>query len=86
MDMGWNFRVLRTDEKLGGKSYPVYQIIQVYYDEDGNIEGWSDSSKDVLIWGTYEDLKGTYEYVKHAFDKPVLMLNDEGDLVNLFHK
>lgn len=75
--MTWNYRVLKTNETLNVSYYDIFQIIEVFYNDDGSIHGWSDVSKSVLIWNNYEDLKGTAEKVQLAFKKPVLTLVDD---------
>lgn len=73
--MGWNYRVIKD---LDGN----FKIVEVHY-ENGKIKGWADSSEDVLIWDNYEDLKGTYDLVKHAFEKPVLERIKDDKLIEL---
>jgi hypothetical protein len=61
--MSWNYRVILQDD--------YYSIHEVYYDDDGNIESWTEQP--VGIGGeTLEELKGDLEYYKHALEKPVL--------------
>lgn len=75
----WNYRVVK--EKLFVS--PVhdyednYRIVEVFYDENGNIDSWADSTDTILSWGTYEDLKSAAELVLKAFEKPVLTVNGE---------
>jgi hypothetical protein len=63
----WNYRVL--EETKNG--IPIFRIIEVYY-KDGNISGWVDNTATILEWEDYDYLKGTWELLKHAFDKPIL--------------
>jgi hypothetical protein len=84
--MSWNYRIYKSEQILGGKSYDIFQVIEVFYNDDnGRIKGWSDVSQSVLIWDNYEDLKGTAEMVQHAFNKPTLTLVDD-ELVELNEK
>jgi len=72
----WNYRVV--EEKKHGKS--SFSIIEVYY-MDGKIVDYIDSDRNVLGgWQDYDNLKGTWEFVKGAFDKPVLKIDENGNL------
>ena len=71
----WNYRVMhRTD-----KPSDYYSIIEVYYDEDGKIDGWVDCAGSALIWSELEDLKGTVSMLLEAFNKPVLCWDGMND-------
>lgn len=70
--MFWNYRVIQ-DEK------GQYRVVEVFYDDHGNIDGWADSTDTILSWGSYHDLKGTAEAVLYAFDKPVLVIGGENN-------
>ena len=67
----WNYRVVQSFDQT------EYFIAEVYYDDAGNI-GWVDNRENRLTWDTYDDLKGTVELIRKAFDKP-LMRVVEGD-------
>lgn len=67
--MSWNYRVIKDNNN--------YRVVEVFYDENGNIEGWSDCTDTILSWANYDDLKGTAEMVLYAFDKPVLVVEGE---------
>lgn len=81
-NMSWNYRVIKEEVKYGKSknTYDIFRIIEVYYDKNGEIHGYSDSSDGILIWNEYEDLKGTVEYVGQAFSRPVLTLKN-GELI-----
>ena len=52
--MGWNYRVIRhSDEKT--KSF-WFHIHEVYYSDDGEIEGWTQNPK-IPVGESAEDLK-----------------------------
>lgn len=65
----WNYRVIR-------KHHPetdsvTYQVHEVYYREDGGIEGWTQES--VAPMGeTAEELREDIRYFLHAFRRPIL--------------
>lgn len=70
----WNYRVIRTLENESGV---IYQIIEVYYDDDGAIEYWSAQPNAA----SGEDLEGLKDDLLHqlaALDKPVLVEHDDG--------
>lgn len=74
--MSWNYRVVKEkkfhNEELG--HYDNYRIVEVFYDEKGNIKDWCDCCESILDWDNYDDLKGSAEYVLEAFKKPVLIV------------
>ena len=72
----WNYRVL--EEVINNA--PNFRIIEVHYDDRGNIYGWADSRDRCLAWDNYGDLKGTCEYLKEAFEMPVLKRGEEDSL------
>ena len=67
--MTWNYRVIKDGSN--------YRVVEVFYDENGEIEGWVDSTDIILSWDNYDDLKGTAERVLYAFDQPVLVVEGE---------
>jgi len=70
--MFWNYRVIQDEKEQ-------YRIVEVFYDDQGNLDGWVDSTDTILSWGNYHDLKGTAESVLHAFTKPVLTIEGENN-------
>ena len=66
----WSYRIVKHGEQ--------YKIAEVFYNKHRDISGWADVSDNCLIRETYEELKGTYDLIKHAFEKPVLVVI-EGD-------
>ena len=61
----WNFRVIKDGEE--------YKIVEVHYRENGEITGWADTSDSNLSrWNDPSELLGTYKYIGHAFEKPIL--------------
>lgn len=69
----WNYRVIKHGEQ--------YKIAEVFYNNQGDICGWADTTDTNLLRESFEDLKGTYEYIRHAFDKPVLIVTQGDRLV-----
>jgi hypothetical protein len=67
--MPWNYRVaVNVDEDC-------YDLIECYYDKEGNIESWCSAS--VCGWEHKEDIKSTLEKMLAAFDKEPVKLEDE---------
>lgn len=67
--MYWNYRVIKT--KI--KDQELYKVVEVFYDDSGKIDGWSDCTDTILIWSNLKDLQDTAEHVVNAFKKPVLL-------------
>lgn len=70
---GWNYRVI----KIQNENEKYFTVAEVYYDEENSPIGWVECKKSAFIWEEYESLKGTMEFIKEAFDKPILIV--EGD-------
>lgn len=64
--MTWNYRVSKKSDKYGD----IYGIVEVYYDNEGEVTGRSDFI-DPNYWDNTEDLKGTLKLMLEAFDKPL---------------
>lgn len=60
----WNFRVIKDGDE--------YKICEVHYRENGEPTAWADTSSSNLTWTDPSDLLGTYRYIGHAFEKPIL--------------
>jgi len=72
----WNFRVLEEIEN----GVSLFSVIEVHY-EDGKISGYIDSHNNILGgWETYDDLKGTWEFIKGAFECPIVRKDEKGFL------
>ena len=72
----WNYRVL--EEVIN--DVPNFRIVEVYYDDRGNIYGWADNTAYILDWDNYGYLKATCEKLKDAFDMPILKRGEEDKL------
>ncbi|MEW9674233.1 hypothetical protein [Ammoniphilus sp. 3BR4] len=75
--MSWNYRVLK--EPIDNIN--TFRIIEVHYDDSGKIEAWNDNTANILVWTSLDDLKGTVEYLSGAFQKPVLIKTNKGELI-----
>lgn len=68
----WNYRVMK---KLNSSGEHEYGIHEVYYDEDGNIKGWTQSSV-TPTFPSEEDLLQGLERMKAAVEKETLVDKD----------
>ena len=65
----WNYRVIRKHHSETDSE--TYHVHEVYYRDDGNIEGWTQES--VTPMGeTAEELREDIRYFLHAFRRPIL--------------
>jgi hypothetical protein len=91
----WNYRVLKEEIPYKDKKSESFRIIEVYYDDNGSINGWVDCTDTILHVVSnpyddephaYEDLKGGAEHVLDAFKLPCVMKNKDGQLVEVEDK
>ncbi len=76
----WEFRVATKLMKCGNTFSKVYGVIEVYYDDEGEVEFHGDF-KDPNGWDNLEDLHITLERMQSATSKPVIgHLNMDGEL------
>jgi hypothetical protein len=68
----WNYRVMRR--KRGDEI--LYGLHEVFYDEEGNTDGWTENPVDVFA-DSPEELKQTLLWMQIALTKPILDY-DEG--------
>lgn len=68
----WDYRVVRSLDRS------EYFIAEVYY--DGDKVSWIDDSRNALRWDRYDDLKGTVDLIRQAFDKPLLEVTTDDHL------
>jgi len=71
----WEYRVVRS---LDGTEF---FIAEVYY--DGDRLSWVDDSRNALRWDRYDDLKGTVDLIRRAFDKPLLQVTAGDRLIEV---
>lgn len=69
----WDYRVVRSLDQS------EYFIAEVYY--IGDKLGWVGDPQNCLRWDRYDDLKGTVDLIRQAFNKPVLEVAADGCLV-----
>jgi len=66
----WNYRVIKRLETPGDES--CYQVHEVYYDSDGNIEMWIDDPVEPS-GESLEELREDLKHFSEALQKPVLV-------------
>jgi hypothetical protein len=66
----WNYRVIEIDG--------LYAVSEVYYDDNGLIEAWAlpDDLNPLTGWETIDELRGTVDLIKEAFNRPVIKGSD----------
>lgn len=45
--MTWNYRLIKTSQKLAGKTYHYYAIHEVFYDKKGEPTSWTVDAVDI---------------------------------------
>lgn len=78
--MSWNHRVMRRTHsfKSDGKEYSedCYEIHEVYYDDNDNIEGFTEDA--IAPCGeTIEELREELQRMLDCLDEPLLIYEDE---------
>jgi uncharacterized OB-fold protein len=77
---GWNYRVIRRDYKsANGTIESVVTIHEVYYDDKGVINAWSEdpmspngSSLEADEQNALKELSGDIDLMLQAFNRPVI--------------
>jgi hypothetical protein len=80
--MHWNYRVIKSvpneQDIIQGFDEVTYAVHEVFYDDDNEIQGWSEDP--ASPFGTeVSEIIGDVFYILDAFDKPICLLQ-EGDL------
>lgn len=67
MNMCWNHRIMKRRDR--GEDF--YAIYEVYYDESGKIDGWTEDSCSPE-GDSLEELKESFRFFRQAFHAPIL--------------
>lgn len=78
--MSWNYRIIKN--KCPDTEEIMYQIFEVYYDDQGEIDCWS-SEPDTALGDSVPDLKEDLLHQLEALEKPVLIVKQDGEDSNL---
>lgn len=72
--MAWNYRVIEKEVHHAEGTDLLYEIHEVYYAEDGSIEGWTES--EVAPSGSdLEELRSDLANFQGALSRPALRVN-----------
>lgn len=72
----WNHRVFRQPDKLSGY---WYTIREVYYEDNGKIKNYSAEARGVG-GENIKDIKETLEWMGNCLDKPIIELDEKGEI------
>ena len=72
--MTWDYRVMRRVTKVNGKRDVSFGIYEIFFDEKGKLEGWTEDSVEPH-GDTLKDLKTDLKWMTQAFNKPILDYN-----------
>lgn len=64
VEMTWNYRLAKNKDDL-------YGIVEVYYDKEGQVTGWTQDFIDPNYWEDAKGVKNTLQKMLEAFDKPL---------------
>jgi len=67
----WNYRIIHTTYILNDKTYDEYGIHEVYYDSDGNIDGYTKRSVPVS-GNSVDEIEAILDRMQRALQKPVI--------------
>lgn len=68
----WNYRTIKQTFRTEAGVTETYRIHEVYYDDSGKIDGWSQGP--IAPYGeSIEELKADLSYLAAALEKPVLV-------------
>lgn len=84
--MSWDYRLAQKvvnykHPLTGSKNTVLYGVVEVYYDKEGKVKGWSNFI-DPNGWENVDDLRLTLEKMLSAFGKPMFEedIYDEEDV------
>ena len=69
----WNYRVMKRRNGLGGYEYGIYEV---YYDDNGNIEGWTEDPM-TPTGSSEDDLRDELEIMKAALNNETLIYKED---------
>jgi hypothetical protein len=78
----WNYRVFKHIEYgFEGEEIDIYSIKEAYYNDDV-LDGWTENGMLLDGYESVEDMKASMLMMMSAFEKPVIELNKDGNVVN----
>ena len=71
--MTWNHRVMKRVYKHDdGTTEVEHAIYEVFYDDAGRVEGWTENAMAPVSFEGVDSLRTTLEWMLEALDKPAL--------------
>lgn len=77
----WNYRFCEHTVKTNNEEETYYDMIEVYYDKDGNILAWDENASQVYV-SSKKDTKILLEQIKKASEAKLVTM-DNGKLIEL---
>ena len=74
--MSWNYRVTKRLDAAWGEEW--YEIREVYYGDDGEVQGWTARAASVSE-ASLEDMKVSLQRMLESLDKPVIEIGEDGE-------
>lgn len=71
--MSWNYRVVKENTECG-----TYRIVEMYYNSEDEPENYCEPFYEQETFG---DLRHTHELIQEAFQKPVILLDAQGNFI-----
>ena len=69
--MSWNYRVVRDVHQVGNEEHESYTIREVYYDKDGEIEGWTQDAC-YPAGDTWQECGNDHAIMGRAIGQPIV--------------
>jgi hypothetical protein len=71
--MSWNYRIMKRKNETGEYEFGIYEV---YYDEKGNIESWTENSITPTC-ASEEDLNSELVLMLEAFKKETILYREK---------
>ena len=71
--MSWNYRVMKREVSKGEFEFGIYEV---FYNDDGSINGWTADSLTPII-DNAEGLKHEMEIMLKAFEEEVVLYKED---------
>lgn len=72
--MHWSYRVMKRENELGEYAFGIYEV---YYDESGKINGWTEKSLTPVYASADDLLHELTLMIEPAFQKETLLYVEE---------
>lgn len=78
--MSWNYRIMRHVDERGGRVDAYYAIHEVYYREDGGVDGWTQEPCGSPFGETLDEMVKDLAWIAAGLARPVLDFDDGTEL------